>query len=181
MIAKIYIIIFALIIVGYIVYFMTMGSPVKAVNAEHFTTDEDYESRLHVIKVFDGYLHRNPTMDEISKYSMYKNEQDILSNVMKDFKSEGYANDTTTDTVDVIEGETVDAVGTIGAVGAVGTVGAISGDAVAKGDKVAGDAVGDIVDSGIVDTSTNKTSIVPKMKSIIQELQDIADMMEKSM
>lgn len=81
----IYIILFSLIVIGYIVYIFSISLKNPTVS-EHFTSDSDYASRLEVIKVFDGYLHRNPTMDEIKKYSTFVNEHDILTNVMKDFK-----------------------------------------------------------------------------------------------
>lgn len=81
----IYIILFSLIVIGYIVYIFSISLKNTTVS-EHFTSDSDYASRLEVIKVFDGYLNRNPTMDEIKKYSTFVNEHDILTNVMKDFK-----------------------------------------------------------------------------------------------
>jgi len=55
---------------------------------EKFTNVEDkdeYKARLKVIDVFDSYLKRNPTPKEISKYSQFENEQDIMAAVMKDF------------------------------------------------------------------------------------------------
>lgn len=81
----IYIILFTLIAFGYVAYIfvITIRNPTIS---EHFTSDSEYASRLEVIKVFDGYLHRNPTVDEIKKYSSFINEHDILTNVMKDFK-----------------------------------------------------------------------------------------------
>lgn len=48
-------------------------------------SEESYQSRLAVIDVFDSHLKRNPTPKEINKYSTFKNEQDILSAVLKDF------------------------------------------------------------------------------------------------
>lgn len=160
MIAKIYIIIFALIFVGFVGYYLTMVSPIKGVNAEHFTTDEDYESRLHVIKVFDGYLHRNPTMEEITKYSMHKNEQDILTSVMRDFKPENYS-DLETTSIDA-PSEDVEHV-----------------EIVENGEI---DENIDKVDDVLVEEryEEKKNDIVPKMKSIIQDLQDIADKLQKS-
>ena len=55
---------------------------------EKFTQIEDkddYKARLKVIDIFDSYLKRNPTPKEISKYSQFENEQDIMAAVMKDF------------------------------------------------------------------------------------------------
>lgn len=81
----IYIILFTLIALGYVAYIfvITIKNPTIS---EHFTSDSEYASRLEVIKVFDGYLHRNPSVDEIKKYSSFINEHDILTNVMKDYK-----------------------------------------------------------------------------------------------
>ncbi len=54
--------------------------------AEHFVDgDPEYNFRLAVIDVFDGYLKRNPTPLEITKYSTFQNEQDILQQVIVDF------------------------------------------------------------------------------------------------
>lgn len=62
---------------------------------EHFTEqdmsiaqqEQNYSARLTVIDVFDAFLKRNPTPSEINKYSVFKNEQDILMAVMKDYPS----------------------------------------------------------------------------------------------
>lgn len=59
----------------------------KKTSTEHFTEDE-YNSRLDVIKVFDLVLNRKPSPEEIEKYSKFNNEQDILVHVLKDFKKE---------------------------------------------------------------------------------------------
>lgn len=57
---------------------------------EHFTEDghDSYVSRMTTINVFDAYLKRNPTTEEIDKYSKFANEQDILTELMKDFPNE---------------------------------------------------------------------------------------------
>ena len=53
---------------------------------EHFVED-DYEARLHVMKIFDLILGRKPTSEEIDKYATFHNEQDILLQIIKDYKS----------------------------------------------------------------------------------------------
>lgn len=64
------------------VYFKNL----KPTTQEHFVED-DYEARLHVMKIFDLVLNRKPTSEEIDKYSKFHNEQDILLQIIKDFKS----------------------------------------------------------------------------------------------
>jgi len=54
-------------------------------NFTHVEDKDDYNARLKVIDIFDSYLKRNPTPKEISKYSQFENEQDIMASVMKDF------------------------------------------------------------------------------------------------
>lgn len=99
---KVYAIVFFMVILAYVVYLFSYSmkkNPVK----EHFTMDPtvgsgvgsggdpNYAIRLTVIDVFDGYMKRNPTPAEITKYSTYQNEQDILQAVMKDFPEPGSA------------------------------------------------------------------------------------------
>jgi hypothetical protein len=56
---------------------------------EHFTTEEsEYDARVETIKIFDLVVNRKPTPEEIDKYSAFQNEQDILQNVLKDFKDD---------------------------------------------------------------------------------------------
>lgn len=45
---------------------------------EHFDTDPEYHARMNVMKVFDLVDQRSPTLNEITKYSAFKNEQDIM-------------------------------------------------------------------------------------------------------
>lgn len=61
---------------------------------ESFEESDSYSARLAVIDVFDSYLHRNPTPTEITRYSMHKNEQDILTAVMNDFPDQKTQTDT---------------------------------------------------------------------------------------
>lgn len=82
---KVYVILFVLIALCYIAYFTMKSFKNEKITAEHFTTEPgNYDSRMRVMNVFDGYLHRNPTVEEIDKYSKFGNEQDILVEVMKD-------------------------------------------------------------------------------------------------
>lgn len=177
---KIYIVIFSIIAIGYLVYFTTMSTPFRLTTTEHFTTDEQYESRLHVIKVFDGYLHRNPTMEEIKKYSEFTNEQDILTNVMKDYNIETY-----TDSLDVIvEEEEVKAV-----ISDNDTLDIKLAKTLAVMDistKIDIPNSLDILEKvPTVDNFVNSvnpiSSHVPKMRSIIKELESITEAMEKTM
>lgn len=60
----------------------------KKTKSENFeNTSDSYESRLAVINVFDKNLNKNPTPKEITHYSKFKNEHDILKQVNKDFKN----------------------------------------------------------------------------------------------
>lgn len=81
----IYIAIFMVIAIAYAVYF-TYTQFIKKRNTEHFV-DEEYQARIEVMKVFDLVLNRKPTPEEINTYSEFKNEQDILVQVLKDFKT----------------------------------------------------------------------------------------------
>ena len=46
----------------------------------------NYGLRLHVIKVFDTMFHRNPTHNELEKYtSLGPSEQDVLGAIVKDY------------------------------------------------------------------------------------------------
>lgn len=187
MIAKVYLIILAVIIVGFLAYFTTMNAPVFGVTTEHFTSDGDYESRLHVIKVFDGYLHRNPTMDEIKKYSAFTNEQDILTAVTKDFKQESYQDvsdvdidedsdqkDSYGETDDDVENESVDDIENN------------TNDNPKKESKAFKSAFTsppeEVVEvfEDIANNNPPKTSnFVPKMRTIIKELTSMTDELEK--
>jgi hypothetical protein len=179
---KIYIVIFSIIAIGYLVYFTTMSTPFKLTTTEHFTTDEQYESRLHVIKVFDGYLHRNPTMEEIKKYSEFTNEQDILTNVMKDYNTETY-----TDSPDVVveEEETKAVISDTLDITLAKTLAVMD---ISTNIDIPNSL--DILEK--VPTVENKidnfvnnvnpiSSHVPKMRSIIKELESITEAMEKTM
>lgn len=80
----------AVVIAGIIVLIVHWSKKTRDDFKEHFTSgnETDYNSRLTVIDVFDAFLKRNPTPVEITKYSVYKNEQDILMAVMKDYPNE---------------------------------------------------------------------------------------------
>ena len=102
---KVYVIMFTLVAVCYIGYAVMRSSNTTS---EHFVTEEAYESRMHVISVFDGYLHRNPSPAEIEKYSAFKNEQDILTAVMQDNHMPQIANQTILVKQEVVEEEAVE-------------------------------------------------------------------------
>lgn len=92
--SKLYVILVTIAALAVIGFFVFRYSSNHASAMEHFTpggdgdnenAHVDYNSRLNVINVFDTYLKRNPTPSEINNYSKLKNEQDILSAVIKDF------------------------------------------------------------------------------------------------
>lgn len=65
------------------VFFVVLGTCTtvflgQSQKREHFETDPEYKARMSVMKVFDLVDQRSPTMDEIVKYSAFKNEQDIM-------------------------------------------------------------------------------------------------------
>lgn len=186
---KIYIVIFSIIAIGYLVYFTTMSTPFRLTTAEHFTSDEEYISRLHVIKVFDGYLHRNPTMDEMKKYSEFTNEQDILTNVMKDYNTETY-----TDSPDVVVDEELKAEAKVVSdtldIKLAKTLATMdistkldipnSLDILEKVPTVENKI--DTFENNVSQPATYSiSSHVPKMRSIIKELESITEAMEKTM
>jgi hypothetical protein len=58
----------------------------KTNDVEHFVEErDDYKYRMEVMKVFDIYLGRNATPEEINKYAVQTNEHDILLSILKDF------------------------------------------------------------------------------------------------
>ena len=82
---KVYVMLFVLVTLGYLTYFI-LRSLKNSSEVEHFMEENpDYKYRLEVMKVFDLYLNRNPSSEEIDKYSVLRNEQDILLTIMKDF------------------------------------------------------------------------------------------------
>lgn len=78
---NVYILIFLIIAFVYLGWVVVQNVRNKT---EHFVSD-DYQSRMYVMKVFDLVLNRNPTPEEIEKYVVLGNEQDILVAVLKDF------------------------------------------------------------------------------------------------
>lgn len=81
---KFYMLLFGSVTIAYIVFVLVKMLSQKTTKFEHFE-DASYKYRLEVMKVFDLYLNRNPTTEEIDKYSAMKNEQDILTNILTDF------------------------------------------------------------------------------------------------
>lgn len=77
---SLYLLVLLVIVLVFLLYFYYY-KPTK----EHFTAEESYDSRMTVMKVFEMVLDRKPTPDEIEKYSSYKNEQDILLQILQDF------------------------------------------------------------------------------------------------
>ena len=88
--AKVYLLIFSMILLAYVAFILYKFYNSKhARQEEHFTVEEEsaqaqaYQARMHVMKVFDFVLNRKPTSEEITRFSAFKNEQDILINVLK--------------------------------------------------------------------------------------------------
>lgn len=75
---------FGAIVIAYILFITVKMMNQKGSKFEHFE-DASYNYRMEVMKVFDLYLNRNPTTEEIDKYSALKNEQDILTKILTDF------------------------------------------------------------------------------------------------
>lgn len=81
---KVYIIVFLVLGILYITFWsLRISKDVPRHTAEHF--EDSYQYRMEVMKVFDMYMNRNPTTDELDKYASLKNEQDILTSILKDF------------------------------------------------------------------------------------------------
>lgn len=111
--SKLYTILIVIATLAVAGFFAVIVYKKQAVANEHFTDGDgsttiplDYNSRLTVMNVFDAYLKRNPTTDEINKYSKLKNEQDILTAVIKDFPNAQRPIDNTLD-IELLNG-TVD-------------------------------------------------------------------------
>lgn len=96
---NIFLILLLAIAIGYLIWiiFKMMKSTYCGKVKEHFTeteeevteenlNKEEYSSKLDVMKVFETVLHRKATLEELEKYSKFSNEQDILVEVLKDFK-----------------------------------------------------------------------------------------------
>jgi len=83
---KVYILLFALLIICYGAFVIHRSLNKQSIDVEHFVEEHpDYRFRMETIKIFDLYLNRNPTPDEINKYASLRNEQEILLAFFKDF------------------------------------------------------------------------------------------------
>lgn len=60
------------------------GSTTKASKASDASAST-YKSRLYVIKIFSAMFGRKPTADELTKYSSFGTEKQILASVMADY------------------------------------------------------------------------------------------------
>lgn len=84
----VYVSILAIILVGWVIYFVINYKADS--KKEHFTEEgSNYDARLQVMKIFDMVLSRKPTTEEIEKYSKIKNEQDMLVQILQDYKNTG--------------------------------------------------------------------------------------------
>jgi hypothetical protein len=76
--------------------YLTYNMYSKKSDYEHFTEGEtptseeedNYASRLNVMKVFDAVLNRKPTVDEIDQYAITNNEQDLITKVYENYQNE---------------------------------------------------------------------------------------------
>jgi hypothetical protein len=85
--AKVYVMLFALVVVGYVIFVIMKSLKNTNVEVEHFMDEHpNYKYRMEVMKVFDLYLNRNPNTEELEKYSKIQNEQDILLAILQDFQ-----------------------------------------------------------------------------------------------
>lgn len=83
---KVYIFLFLFVVIGYGVVIINRSLKRSDKDMEHFVEQNpEYKYRLEVMKVFDLYMNRNPTPEEINKYAGIQNEQDILLTILKDF------------------------------------------------------------------------------------------------
>lgn len=83
---KVYVMLFMLVVMCYVVFIIIQTTQKRNKDLEHFVEESpNYKYRLEVMKVFDLYMNRNPTPDEIEKYARIGNEQDILLAILKDF------------------------------------------------------------------------------------------------
>lgn len=82
---KVYVILFLCVFIVYGILIITRALNKHSVEVEHFEENPDYQYRMEVIKIFDLYMNRNPTPDEISKYAQLHNEQEILLAFLRDF------------------------------------------------------------------------------------------------
>lgn len=91
----IYSTLFIVILVLYICIIIFKHKKTHSANAEHTEhfiddptqTQDTYKARLDVMNVFDLNMKRKPTPEEITKYSVFNNEQDILAAVLSDSKT----------------------------------------------------------------------------------------------
>ena len=101
--AKVYVMIFTGVLIVYMIFIIYRYNISKTQSEEHFTAQDDgYQARMYVMKVFDLVLNRKPTTEEITKFSAYKNEQDILLNVLKTYSIKS------TNTLSEVDSETIE-------------------------------------------------------------------------
>lgn len=107
---KAYIILFILLIIGYSIFLIIRTlRKTNPVEVEHFVEEHpDYQYRMEVMKVFDLYMSRNPTPEEIDKYAVLRNEQEILLAFLRDFNIN--ANDVNKDKLAKYAEKEVDAI-----------------------------------------------------------------------
>lgn len=83
---KVYVMLFMLVMMCYVVFIIMQTMRKSNKDLEHFAEESPtYKFRLEVMKVFDLYMNRNPSPQEIEKYAKIGNEQDILLAILKDF------------------------------------------------------------------------------------------------
>jgi hypothetical protein len=91
----IYVIIFALLAVSIVIVWMQSkaeGFEQEQEQGQGHSSDDkkeesshSYESRKHIIEMFNLLLNRNPTTPELERYSQMSDKKDISGSIMKDF------------------------------------------------------------------------------------------------
>jgi hypothetical protein len=79
------------ILIGWGVWYFTTRPKIEKFEAESEPAADKfdcktYNLRQEVINIFELFIDRKPTVEEIQKYSILGNEQDIFISIMKDFQ-----------------------------------------------------------------------------------------------
>lgn len=91
-----YFLIFALILVIVVIFSFVLSRKNK-LESEHF--DQHADNKMYIILLFDKYLKRNPTADEITKYNLLKEQAAIEKQIISDFNIKSHDTATTSQQV----------------------------------------------------------------------------------
>jgi hypothetical protein len=92
---SIFLLLVLLVLGGWAIWYFTTRPKIEKFEAEETETYKEkstevecktYNLRQEVINIFELFLDRKPTVEEIETYSKIGNEQDIFISIMKDFK-----------------------------------------------------------------------------------------------